>query len=92
MFLVVLETNCRDIAALEEFLRVTENIIDKHHYLCLIAKRYLIQLYQNADRKVRVLMDVVDVNKSVIITSAYIFLFMLLKHDFCYRFQSVKSF
>ena len=91
MFLVVLETNCRDIAALEEFLRVTENIIDKHHYLCLIAKRYLIQLYQNADMKVRVLMDVVDVNKSVI-TSAYIFLFMLLKHDFCYRFQSVKSF
>ena len=66
MFLVVLETNCRDIAALEEFLRVTENIIDKHHYLCLIAKRYLIQLYQNADMKVRVLMDVVDVNKSVI--------------------------
>ena len=64
MFLVVLETNCRDIAALEEFLRVTENIIDKHHYLCLIAKRYLIQLYQNADMKVRVLMDFVHVNKS----------------------------
>ena len=42
--------------------------------------------------KVRILMDVVDVNKFVIITSAYIFLVMLLKHDFCYRFQSVKSF
>ena len=73
MFLVVLETNCRDIAALEEFLRVTENIIDKHHYLCLIAKRYLIQLYQNADMKVRVLMDVVDVNKFVIHIPGYAF-------------------
>ena len=66
MFLVFLETNCRDIAALEEFLRVTKNIIDKHHYLCLIAKRYLIQLYQNADMKVRALSDVVEDNKSVI--------------------------
>ena len=51
---------------MEEFLRVTENIIDKQHYLCLIAKRYLIQLYQNVDMKVTVLADVVEDNESVI--------------------------
>ena len=77
MFSAVLETNCRDIAALEEFLRVTENIIDKHHYLCLIAKRYLSQLYQNAEKKVRYMAD----NKALVWaeankTSAYIFLFI----------------
>ena len=41
------DTNCTDIKAVEEFLRTTENLLHHQHYLCLIAKRYLIQLYKD---------------------------------------------
>ena len=39
--------NCKDITEIEEFLRITDNLLHNQHYLCLIAKRYFIQLYPN---------------------------------------------
>ena len=39
--------------AIEEFLKMTQNILHMQHYLCLIAKRYLIQLYKNEDEAYR---------------------------------------
>ena len=46
------DTNCQDISEIKEYLKITENLLDSQHYLSLIAKRYLIQLYQkgNMDR------------------------------------------
>ena len=37
-------TNCQDISEIREYLKMTENLLHKQHYLNLIAKRYLIQL------------------------------------------------
>ena len=43
------DTNCQDISEIKEYLKITENLLDSQHYLSLIAKRYLIQLYQKGN-------------------------------------------
>ena len=40
-------TNCQDILEIREYLKMTENLLHKQHYLNLITKRYLIQLLDN---------------------------------------------
>ena len=42
-----IDTDCKDISEVREYLRITENLLHKQHYLNLIAKRYLIQLLDN---------------------------------------------